>query len=104
MNASARDNAPEDILRYMVNIRKSGKEGPGWPTFDGAYEPLASPPPRKSSLKAQWNHLREVYAELFVANQIGSDELSFNGGLRTSLATAFYRRTGRRFPANCSTR
>jgi hypothetical protein len=93
--ATGRDDSPEDVLHYMMTMRKRGKKGPGWPTFNGNYEPLAGPRSEVLS-EDQWNHLREVYAELFITQEIGSDELAFNGGLRTALARAFHQRTGRR--------
>jgi hypothetical protein len=94
-DATGRDDEPDEIKRYMVNMRKSGKEGPGWPTLDGNYERLAGP--RTEALtESEWNHLRGAYAELFIDNEIGSDQLAFNGGLRSSLAEAFFRRTGKR--------
>jgi hypothetical protein len=94
-DATGRDDAPEDILRYMVNMRKSGRKGPGWPTLDGDYERLAGP--RSEVLtEAEWNHLRGAYAELFIANEIGSDQLAYSSELRANLARAFFLRTGRR--------
>jgi hypothetical protein len=94
-DATGRSDAADEVLRYMMNQRKSGEKGPGWPTFDGDYDPLAGPRPEVLT-EEQWNHLREIYTEMFITARIGSDELAFNGGLRTALAREFHRRTGRR--------
>ena len=94
-DATGRSDTPEEVLRYMQNMRKSGKKGPGWPTLDGDYEPLASPRYEILS-ESQWNHLRAAYVMLLVEKEIGRDELALNGGLRTMLAREFHRRTGRR--------
>jgi len=92
--ATGRNDTDDEILHYMVIKRKSGKKGPGWPTLDDDYEPLASP--RAECLtEPEWNHLRDIYIELLVTKEIGRDQLAFNGGLRSTLAAEFHRRTGR---------
>jgi len=93
-DASGRDDKAEEIVRYMENQRKSGKRGRGWPTFNGDYEPLASPRTECLS-EPQWGHLKAIYVELVVSKEIGRDQLAYLPELRAAIAREFNRRTGR---------
>src|SRR5207248_4422161 len=88
---TGRNDAPDDIKHYIVTKRKNSD----WVTLDDDYERMAGPPEGILTL-AEWTHLAQIYAELFIARDIGSDQLSYDPALRASLAEEFYRRTGRR--------
>lgn len=94
---SERDDAPEDVLHYMVTKRKAGERlVPRWPVFNGKHR--TAPSTSFVLSEKEWKILEHVYRDEILVLGIGSDNLAFRPDLCDLLEEEFARRAGRIVP------
>lgn len=96
-NLSERDDAPEDILHYMITKRKAGERLiPRWPVFEGKHRTA----PTTSGLlnEKEWKILEQVCLDELIARGLGTDNLAYRPELCDIIEEEFARRAGRVIP------
>ncbi|OWK35551.1 hypothetical protein [Fimbriiglobus ruber] len=85
-----RSDSSGELLHFIITQRKQKK----WPTFGGTHHKLASMPDDFLSPR-EWVILREIYDEMLIPLEMGSDNLAYDDLLAQQLSREFRDRAGR---------
>lgn len=92
--ATERNDAPEDLLHYIMTRRKRPKGRPGrWEPFGDEYKRLACPEPDILKPK-EWQAVDAIYLEM----RIAADNFLIDRELRREFHGRFVARTGAHVP------